>query len=244
MKKIIKNILPDWFIENIQIRKQKNIFKNKPIKETFTHINESKHWKSEESVSGEGSELAATQALIKGLNNLIKDLNIKSILDIPCGDFNWMQHVDLSGVAYTGADIVERLIEANNVTYATKNMAFKILDLTKDSLPYADLLFCRDCLVHLSYKDIYKALINIKKSKSKYVLTTSFYRCDKNKNIITGQWRKLNFELFPFYFKKPLLVIDEKYTKKGNKYADKSMCLWEVKTIIIPFKLKLYYWFS
>ena len=244
MKRQIKKILPYWFIEYVNLKKINNIFKNKPIKETFTYINENKYWDSEESVSGDGSELAVTKELIKELQFFIKREKTQTILDIPCGDFNWMQHVNLRDVDYIGGDIVENLIENNSLKYGQENITFKTLDLTKDILPGVDLLFCRDCLVHLSYKDIYKALINIKKSKSKYLVTTSFNKCKKNKDIITGQWRKLNFEIAPFYLKKALFVIDEKYTQKGDKYSDKMMCLWEVKDISIPFKLKLYYWFT
>ena len=119
-----------------------------------------------------------------------------------------------------------------------------LLDLTKDLLPEVDLLLCRDFLVHLSYKDIYKVLVNIKKGKSQFLLTTSFSRCINNKDIITGQWRKLNFEFAPFSFEKPLYSIDEKYTMKGDNYSDKMMILYKVSDIPISFKLKPYNWFS
>ena len=29
------------------------------------------------------------------------------MLDVPCGDFRWMAHVDLSGIIYIGGDIIE-----------------------------------------------------------------------------------------------------------------------------------------
>jgi len=244
MKKQIKKILPNWFIEHLKLKRQSNIFKNKAIDETFTYINENRSWKSDESVSGDGSEIAVTKELINGLHLFFEKENIQSMLDVPCGDFNWMQHTNLQQVDYIGGDIVENLIANNIAKHGDDKKSFFVLDLTKDKLPKVDVIFCRDCLVHLSYKDIYKALVNIKKSESKYLLTTSFYRCDNNKNIITGQWRKLNFEIFPFYFKKPLLIIDEKYTKKGHKYSDKTMSLWKISDIKIPFKLRLYYWLS
>ena len=244
LKDKLKNILPNWLVDQIIIKKRSNIFKNKPIQETFTYINEHKYWKSDESVSGDGSELEVTQELIKELEVLCKAKNIKTFLDIPCGDFNWMQHANLHDVDYIGGDIVENLIVENNAKYKQERITFKNLDLTKDVLPKVDLVFCRDCLVHLSYKDIYKTLINIKKSKSKYLLTTSFDRCRINNDIVTGQWRKLNFEITPFRFSKPLYTIDEKYTKKGEKYSDKMMKLWKISDITIPLKLRLYYWLS
>ncbi|MDC3242765.1 hypothetical protein OAT82_03755, partial [Flavobacteriaceae bacterium] len=174
----------------------------------------------------------------------LKKKDIDFILDIPCGDFNWMQNVNLANLNYIGGDIVNLLIDKNNDEYKNDAINFEVLDITSSNLPKVDLIFCRDCLVHLSYKNIYKSLVNIKKSKSKYLLTTSFFRCEENKDIITGEWRKLNFEIAPFNFKKPLHVIDEKYTKKGFKYSDKTMCLWKISDISIPFRLKLYYWLT
>jgi hypothetical protein len=244
MKKQIKNILPFWFVEYIKLKRKSNFYKNKPLKETFTHIKENQVWNNAESVSGTGSELEATQELIKELELLFEQYNISSLLDIPCGDFNWMQHVNLKNIDYIGGDIVQSLVDNNIHIYGNEKKTFQLLDLTKDDLQKVDVVLCRDCLVHLSYKDIYKALVNIKKSKSKYVLMTSFSRCLKNKNIFTGQWRKLNFELFPFYLNKPVMVIDEKYTKRGVQHSDKIMALWEVSDISIPFQLKLYNWFT
>ena len=107
-------------------------------------------------------------------------------------------------------------------------------------MPKVDLIFCRDCLVHLSYKQIYKALVNIKRSKSKYLLVTTFAKTPKNKDILTGEWRKLDFRLSTFNLQDPFAIIDEKYTAKGDKYADKSMGLWRIEDIKIPFQLKLY----
>jgi 2-polyprenyl-3-methyl-5-hydroxy-6-metoxy-1,4-benzoquinol methylase len=244
MKELIKKIIPKIFLEQIRLSKKKSNFKDKAIKETFTIIKDSDYWSSSESVSGYGSEIEVTREVSKGLEQLLQQLNIKSILDVPCGDFNWMQHVNLNDTQYIGADIVTSIIENNKTLYSSDTISFTELDLTKDSLPKTDLIFCRDCLVHLSYKELYKTLVNFKKSRSTYLLTTSFINTKTNKNIITGEWRKLNFEKKPFSFKKPLLIIDEKYTKKGEKDIDKSMCLWEIEDIKIPFLLKLYYWFT
>ena len=102
---------------------------------------------------------------------VIDQYGIKTMLDIPCGDWFWMQHVDLSNVRYTGADIVEKIIQQNQ-QYAGENIFFRYLDLLSDELPKNDLVFCRDCLVHFSYEDVGKALENLTRSGSKYLLTT------------------------------------------------------------------------
>ncbi|WP_053991865.1 class I SAM-dependent methyltransferase, partial [Mangrovimonas sp. TPBH4] len=234
IKKIIKKIIPTKLKNRLNDFRISNISNCKPIEETFTNIYKTNYWDSKESLSGGGSEKVHTRFLVKELEIVLKQFQIKSMLDIPCGDFNWMQVLDFKRINYTGADIVSDLIELNRINYSEENKKFINLDLTKDKLPKVDLIFCRDCLVHLSNHNIYKALINIKQSNSKYLLTTSFLNLDKNKNIVTGGWRKLNFQKPPFNFSKPMYFIDEKCMEKGGLYLDKSMCLWEVNKIKIP----------
>lgn len=65
-------------------------------------------------ISGSGSEITQTESFIKDLEKLLNDLEIRSLLDIPCGDLNWMQKVNLSNIDYCGADIVEELIKSNS----------------------------------------------------------------------------------------------------------------------------------
>ena len=244
MKTILKKIIPNPILNELRLRKKKHLFSKKDIKETFTFIKETDYWSSNESFSGAGSELNATREVSVQLSKLLTKYKIKYMLDIPCGDFNWMKGVNLQGVKYIGGDIVTSLISTNSHHYGNEDISFVELDITKDQIPQMDLIFCRDCLVHFSFKDIYKALINIKRSNSTYLLTTSFQETYENKNIITGDWRKLNFQHWPFRLTKPIDIIDEKYTKKGNKSGDKSLCLWKIDTLNLPLILKLYYWFT
>jgi hypothetical protein len=60
-----------------------------------------------------------------------------------------MSKVNLTDVDYLGSDIVPEIIDKNNHDYASESIKFKTLDLTVDSLAEADLIFTRDCLVHL-----------------------------------------------------------------------------------------------
>lgn len=243
MKKLVTRISPDLLIDFIKTKRKAKTRKKQAIKDVFTAYKETKFWKSTESLSGDGSELSVTIDLRKGLKRIIEQFEIKTILDIPCGDFNWMKAVALEKVQYIGGDIVTSLIDNNSENYASQNIKFKELDLTIDELPNVDLIFCRDCLVHLSYKQICKAIKNIKRSNSTYLLATSFVNATKNKDILTGEWRKLNLEIAPFNLGKPIAIIDEKYTQKGERYADKSMCLWQIEDIKLPLKLQIYSWF-
>jgi len=96
-------------------------------------------------------------------------------------------------------------------------------------LPKVDLIFVRDCLVHLSYDDIFKALDNICKSDSQYLLATTFTERTRNNNIATGQWRTLNLQIPPFDLPEPQIILNEGHPEK--EWRDKSLGLWEVADI-------------
>lgn len=195
----------------------------------FKNIYRKNIWGNRETLSGDSSTLAQTEAIRNALPELIKEFKIKSMLDIPCGDFNWMQNTHLE-VEYTGADIVDDLAEINARLYPEFGK-FMRLDICQDSLPEVDLIFCRDCLVHLANEKVKTAINNIRRSKSKYLLMTTFPERKKNKNIITGAWRALNFEKPPFNFPAPLKLINEEFKLRGGRFKDKSMAFWRVKDI-------------
>lgn len=197
--------------------------------ETFTDIYEKNLWGSKESISGSGSELKSTKLLIQELPLLFSKFDIKSILDIPCGDFNWMKSVDLCGASYIGADIVSPLIEQNRIKYP--NTDFRVLDLTKDNLPKVDLVFVRDCLGHLSNENVLKAIDNIKKSGSKYLLATSFTKWNFNPDIQDGGWKCINLMIEPFFLN-PIYLINEDCQEGYPHYNDKCMILFKICTTL------------
>src|SRR4051812_19402296 len=71
---------------------------NPSLEIIFSGIYRNNSWGDPESVSGRGSTLARTEVMRKTLPILLANVRAKSLLDAPCGDFNWMQHVDLGGV--------------------------------------------------------------------------------------------------------------------------------------------------
>lgn len=188
-------------------------------------------WGGEESGSGPGASHAQTARLVELLPSLLRRLSARSLLDIPCGDFHWMRHVDLWGVEYTGADLLPELIDANQQAFAAANRRFVALDLTRDPLPRADVVLCRDCLVHLSFADIDDALQNIRQSGARYLLTTTFPAEPSNIDVITGDWRPLDLEKGPFDLGAPLQILNEGCTEQDGAFSDKSLGVWAVETI-------------
>ncbi len=197
----------------------------------FNKIYQKNGFQGKDSISGPGSDLEQTNAIRAEIPKLLKEFNLRIFLDIPCGDFYWMKMIDLRGHKYIGGDIIEELIEFDNKEFGNEDRNFLRLDLLTDKLPPADVLLCRDCLVHFSYKDIFRALKNIESSPITYLLTTSFSDRERNVDIRTGQWRPLNLLLSPFNFPDPIKVISEKCTENDGKYFDKSLMLWKVKDL-------------
>ena len=144
-----------------------------------------------------------------------------------------MKFVDLTNVDYVGADIVPDIIE-NNQKYVSDNIHFIHLNIISDNLPKVDLVLVRDCLVHFSFALALSALSNIFRSRSRYLLATTFINRIYNADILTGQWRPLNLELPPFNFSPPLHLINEGCTESGGEFSDKCLGLWEIQTVI-PF---------
>src|SRR5215475_5642841 len=123
-----------------------------------------------------------------------------------------MRKVDLVKVDYIGADVVPSVIKANQQTYGSKNVRFVVSDITRDQLPRADLVLCRDCLVHLSFEDIHKIIENIRSSGSKYLLASDSPHVRLNENKITGlDWRHLNLSSPPFNFPEPIERVKDHY---------------------------------
>lgn len=196
----------------------------------FTKIWQSNLWGAESSRSGLGSEDQATAHLRAELPALLPRLGVSTLLDLPCGDFEWMSRTNLNLDRYIGADIVPELVSRNSTSFATPDgrISFQKLDLLSDPLPQADAVLCRDCLVHLSYANIGKAFANLRASGSTWLIATTFSDHDQNHDAIDGDWRILNLQKPPFNLPHPAAILNEKCEEAGGGYDDKSLGAWKI----------------
>jgi len=225
----VKKVLfyPYIFFFDKKRQKTKKILNLNNAKDRFTEIYQSNYWNSSESVSGLGSTVKITENLRSQLPTMLKKFNIETILDAPCGNFNWMKFfLEQNKLKnYIGVDSVSEIIKKNNEHFKTDTINFIELDIIKDPLPACDLLICKDCLIHFSYKDIFKFLQNFNNSSIKYLVTTNFY-FDKNtdyiaKDIITGDHRYTDLNSAPINFSQPLFSIkDYSIDNIGTAYMD------------------------
>lgn len=107
-----------------------------PSAEKFTRIYNMKLWlkvnpaiNADKSLSGQGSTLELTAVLRHALEHFLSQIKARRLVDIPCGDFNWMRAVKFPpGMEYVGGDIVPPLIIGLNKTYGRDDKASRRLN--------------------------------------------------------------------------------------------------------------------
>ena len=199
-------------------------FKRKII---FYYIFKSLHWRdynktqSEESVSGLGSDVRITEKLVLDLSDFIKDNQIKSLLDVACGDFIWMKNLvnENKGLRYCGLEIVKDIVENNNKKYSNSRIKFDCVDVINSKFPNNyDLILVRDFFIHIKNDDIKNLLKKIKSSNCKYYAINNFPKIILNKEVKNyGHHRLVNIEVEPFNLKDPYKVITD-HDRKLNIY--------------------------
>lgn len=174
-----------------------------------------------ESLSGRGSKLDATRGLRRELPGLLTELGAKSLLDVGCGDFNWMRTLDLP-CPYIGVDIVPEVIDEDERRYGNERRRFLCVDAVSEALPTADVALCREVLFHLSLDDAHALLGNIRAAGVRYLLATTEPGVAFNTDIPTGAWREINLELKPYGLGKAL-----RYLHDGDGYnPDRRLGVW------------------
>ncbi|MCA0366526.1 MAG: class I SAM-dependent methyltransferase [Proteobacteria bacterium] len=202
---------------------RKSELEHRNLQERFTYVYRTNAWESAESASGPGStrDSACVHQAIKVLSQMIEERDIRSIADVPCGDFNWMPlllqaHPRLT---YRGYDIVAPLVAANRATYPGYD--FERLDITRKSPSRSDLIFSKDLINHLTNDDAWKALANMFKSGAEILVITSNGETSPNVDLpknIGGMSRALNLRAEPFNFPAPL-------------YDDGYLAVWEMANL-------------
>ena len=138
------------------------------LRNTFSNIYAKEIW---DGGSGPGSRLENVRNYLSFLQTFLLEHHVKSILDCGCGDWQSTQYLDLSGISYTGIDIVPTVIEANQATHGKVNVNFVCGNFSEMDLPCADLAICKDALQHLPNGNVAGFLQQL--HKFKYVLITN-----------------------------------------------------------------------
>jgi hypothetical protein len=162
-------------------------------------------WGDSESRSGEGSRRdspCVTDAL-GALAYVGRRFSIRSLNDIPCGDFNWIgQYIDAHPeIEYRGFDIVAAIIKHDRAKAPHKT--FDPLDIVVAVPPRADLIVCKDLLNHLRYYEVRAAIANMRASGSKLMLATNNFGHVNSELRLNGK-RQLDLCAQPLVYPAPI----------------------------------------
>lgn len=190
------------------------------LEETFSTIYRQKLWginAQGQGCSGSGSKIETTREYRELLEMILDALQIHSVVDLGCGDWEFSRAISWTNVDYKGFDVVAHVIDQNNRKYAKNTIAFAVLDATQQELPSADLLICKDVLQHLSNADVQKVIQQFKKYT--YCLVTNDVNADtlssENYDIVSGDYRPLDLTKPPFNLKGcKLLTYKSEYVTK------------------------------
>lgn len=199
------------------------------MSQIFTAIYHENRWQNDESRSGPGSTIARCVPVIEALLGLIEEFSVRTLLDAPCGDFNWMKEVPLPKTRYIGVDVVAEMVEKNQRLYGGDRREFQQADITVGPLPCVDMIFCRDALVHLCAADVFKALAVFKRSGSRYLVATTFPAQTSNMEIATGHWRPINLVQAPFDLPPPVRIVSDGCRHPG--FTDKALGVWQLQEL-------------
>jgi hypothetical protein len=123
------------------------------------------------------------------------------------------------------------IVQRNNEKFVGERIRFLHINLVGDSLPKVEPILYRDCLVHLSFKNIFLALENVCRSESHYNLTTITAERTVTRDIFIGQWRTLNLRITPFNLPEPREIILERCAENDGAFQDKALDLWTIAGI-------------
>lgn len=132
--------------------------------------------------SGVGSKAKYCWDYVTFLQQFLAKHSVRSVLDVGCGDWQFSQFIDWTGINYTGMDVVRQVIDSNRDKFDYPRIKFVYGDALVDEIPPADLLIVKDVIHHLKHKDVQRL---VDRSKA-YPLV--LWVADMGKEVPHGAW--------------------------------------------------------
>jgi len=165
---------------------------SKNLKSTFELIYDRSVWGGG---SGTGSNLQYTLIYAAYAQHLIDRADVRTIVDLGCGDWRFSKYLDLKGRDYLGVDIVPSVIDANTAAYGSAHIRFQAADITTFEIPPCDLLLCKDVLQHLSNANV-QAILGRARIAGIAAITNDYYPV--NEDCENGSTRPIDITAKPF----------------------------------------------
>ncbi|MGY3614269.1 class I SAM-dependent methyltransferase [Bradyrhizobium sp. USDA 10063] len=199
------------------------------IREVFSQIYSKNVWvefKDQESLSGAGSTQYAADKIVRSLSAFLREVGCRRLVDIGCGDFNWMRAVE-GDFDYLGIDVVPSVVEENTARFQNERRRFICLDASRNPIETGDVALCREVLFHLSFTDAKRLISNIKAAGFKYIILTSDKSIWFNSDIRNGDFRRINLQLAPFNFPAPHKELIDDRVAEGRVLA-----VWQTDSLL------------
>jgi SAM-dependent methyltransferase len=170
--------------------------KRRRLKERFEEIYAKNEWRHG---SGEGSRPENTRGYVAFLEEFLMARDIRSVVDMGCGDWQFSKDIRWGAARYLGLDVVGPVIRKNRRKYAKDGVSFRLYSGNPMDLPTADLLIVKDVLQHLSDQNVMEFLPYLRRFK--YALITNCVNPKgptENRDTQDGGFRYLDLRLPPF----------------------------------------------
>ena len=200
---------------------------NNKLTQVFNTIYETNAW-------GYGSGSGSNENLCKGyvqfLQQFFQRNNIKSIVDIGCGDWQFSKNINFDGILYKGYDVASFVVNRNLAKYKKSNIDFIHYNGDFSVLPKADLAICKDVLQHLPNHNIRQFIDNL--SKYKYVLIANdIGLVGENNDILLDVYAYRSLDLRSEPFNLPLEVVFE-FIRQPRE-PNIAVMLWKNPNLVV-----------
>tara|TARA_Y100001973_G_C5205724_1_gene341411 strand:+ start:853 stop:1446 length:594 start_codon:yes stop_codon:yes gene_type:complete len=168
--------------------------------------------------SGTGSKLSYDNIwYLKSIEEIIKDYNIHTILDIGCGDWEIMKNLSYNGLMYDGMDIVKSVIDNNKDCYEKDNIRFYNKNILNEDIKNYDLIIIKDVLQHLEDSHIITIMDKLIK-KGKYIYCVNGFKFGRTPEKNNWEVRNINnrYSYHPLSIEKQPLIKYKQYVERKN----------------------------
>lgn len=141
------------------------------------------------------------------LTEFLKEKQIRSVVDLGCGDWQFSRFIDWSGIRYLGIDLVDSVVRQNTEKFASATVTFRSEDILAhpEHVPGADLLIVKDVLQHLSNANVLRVLAFARKFK--FAIIVNDY-AKENVDCENGDTRPLDITKPPFDISNAALALE------------------------------------
>lgn len=146
--------------------------------------------------SGDGSGVEYTAGYRLFLERFMCEHDIRSVLDVGCGDWQFSKLIDWGDVLYIGVDVVPSLAHRLNAEHGSYCRRFSTVGPDNWPTPPCDLAIVKDVMIHLPNEDVQKMIRRVEGCHHK--LFVNDFSPAPNVDCERGHYRPLDLTAPPF----------------------------------------------